>query len=137
MAAPTPTTKAEQRGAEYRLSWTATWANTDNMTDLVIVDRSGLTGSPAEIEIQKIMVNTTAGIDALFEFQMAAADELIYKTLLGNVTPQVVEPPFGKPGIRVSSIPSAATDGDVMLTTTSAASGDVISLVLWARLIGI
>jgi len=137
MAAPTPTQDEYVDGIEYYTAWTATWTDTTNHTDKVVVDRSEITGSPTEIEIQKLVIETTAGIDALVEFEHSTGDVLIAKTGLGNTVPTVIEPPPGRQGIRLkhnTAGTGAVTDGDIMVTTSSAASADVVSIHLWARL---
>lgn len=138
MAVPTPVANERVEGSAYFLAWTAAWAATDNAANLVIVDRSGLAGSPAEIEIQKLIIQCTVGIDALVEF-VHATDALVFQTLLGVTDQWVGEPPLGGMGIRAPASLArpfgAAGDGDVVLTTTSAASGDIVSLWLWAKLL--
>jgi len=138
MAAPTPVSDVYVDGQEYYLTWYATWTTTDNFTDEVLVDRSEIAGSPKEIEIQRLVVQCTAGIDALIEFEYSTADALIAHTEVGNVSPTVIEPPVGRQGIRLkhnTAVPDAnVTDGDIMLTTTSAASADGVAIQLWARL---
>ena len=137
MAAPTPVSNLRQEGSSLVLTWSATWATTDNFSDTVVVDRSALTGSVQEIEVQKLIIQCSSGIDALVEFDHAT-DALIFKTQLGNTIPFVGEPPHGREGIRAPSTIArpfvAAGDGDILITTTSAASGDVVSLWMWARL---
>ena len=132
MAAPTPTTKVYQTGRAFVATWHAVWANIDNHTDSIVVDLSGL-DSPYtnRIRILKIHVTTTTGISATLEWDDATADVLIYRNPVG-VVGNIVLDYTDIEGLIWDDQTSADT-GDILVTTSSAASGDEVSIVVVGR----
>jgi hypothetical protein len=107
--------------------WKAAWASTDNFTDTVLVDLSGLaSGYTKSLTIKKITCATTANIDLTFEFD-ATSDQLV---LYHNGGMQVYTYDFtGLPDGGVVKDASGTT-GDLVLTTANAASGEEVYIMV-------
>lgn len=131
MAAPTPVTYTRQVGHGGVSLWKATWTDSTNITDSVIVDLSALaSGYVNSLKICKITCVNTANIDLLLEFD-ATADQLVAFKPGGTnaMTYDFTQTPDG--GLVKTA--SGAT-GDLVLTTTNAANGEEVFLVIewWA-----
>jgi hypothetical protein len=129
MAAPTPTTQAYENGNVYHLSWTATWSDTTNLSDTAVIDVSGMT-SPftGGVKLIKGWVNASAGIGVLLEFDDDSTDELILEHPVGasgHIPFDFRDSPSGGKTYKGSG-----GTGDIVITTTSAASADDVSMHL-------
>ena len=131
MAAPTPTTNLYQNGKMFVSTWNAVWANTDDITDGIVVNLSDLAYTN-RIRIYKIIVTATAGISATLEFDDASSDVLIYRHPVGVVGNIDLDFACMDGLIWKGQHPDNDT-GDILVTTTSAASADEVSIVVIGR----
>ena len=134
MAAPTPTTSLNQMGKAFVASWSGVWAATGEFTDTIVVDLSALNYTN-RIRILKIHIAATAGISATLEWDDASADELadelIYRHPLGVVGNIVLD--YEPIGGLIREAQASADTGDIVLTTSSAAAADEVSIVIVGR----
>jgi hypothetical protein len=130
MAAPTPTTNLYKNGRAFVSTWNAVWANTDDMTDVVVADLSALNNTN-RIRILQIHVTATAGIAATLEFDDASSDVLIYRHPLGVVGNIVLD--FTHIDGLIWDGQTTSDTGDILITTASAASADEVSVVVVGR----
>ena len=128
MAAPTPSTYSRQIGRKGLLVWNAVWANTDNMSDVVVIDLSAQADDHTNaLIIERIAYKATAGIEFTLEFD-ATSDEFLYTSILGDTGDTAIDFTWGGREGLVKT--AAGSTGDLVITTTSAASADEISLIL-------
>ena len=127
MAAPTPSTNLYKNGKAFVSSWRGVWAGTGDFTDTIIVNLSDLNYTN-RIRILNIAMTATTGISAELEFE-GSTDALIYHHPIGiGETAYLDFTPIG------GLIWDGQTDtGDIVLTTLSAASADVVSIVVTGR----
>ena len=131
MAAPTPTTNLYKNGKAFVATWNAVWANTDNITDSIVVDVSALPYT-SRVRIYQIHITATAGISALLEFDDASSDVLIYRHPIGVVGNIVLD--FSHiDGLIWNDLVGGTDTGDIVVTSGSAASADEISVVVVGR----
>ena len=128
MAAPTPTTYSRQVGHHGYTAWTALWANSDNFTDTVIVDVSGLTTYNNAVKIKKLSLESTTGIGVTLEFD-ASTDQLIARSPVGNSS--IVSLDFTENSDYGLVKTATGATGDIILSTDSAASADEVILHIW------
>jgi len=127
MAAPTPSTNLYKNGKAFVSSWRGVWAGTGEFTDTIIVNLSDLNYTN-RIRILNIAITATTGISAELEFE-GSTDALIYHHPIGiGETAYLDFTPIG--GLIWDGQTST---GDVVLTTLSAASADVVSIVVTGR----
>jgi len=126
MAVPTASTTTRNSGTGFILTWHAVWATTDNFTASSIVDLSSFAYTN-KLKITHLHINATAGISVALLFD-ATSDEMIYRHPLGNLGPVDIDFTHSPDGGLVKT--AAGGSGDVVLTTTSAASGDEVSIVI-------
>jgi hypothetical protein len=147
MASPTPTKRLHKNGRAFVQTYHAVWANTDDIdkddtaAKQIVVDVSALPYTN-RIRIYQIHITTTAGISALLVFDDASGDDitggagtfndaLIYRHPVGVVGNIVLD--FTHiDGLTWNDLTASST-GDILLTTTSAASGDEVSIVVVGR----
>jgi len=129
MAAPTPTTYSRTVGHYGFLSWNAVWANTDNLTTSVLVDLSAENYTNL-VTVQRIKWIVTAGIEFTLLWD-ATSNEHILSSVLAPTEQQDID--FTWNGLDGVVKTAAGSTGDLVLTTTSAASADEISLYVWYR----
>ena len=128
MAAPTPSTYSRQIGRKGLLVWNAVWANTDNMSDVVVIDLSAQADDHTNaLIIERIAYKATAGIEFTLEFD-ATSDEFLYTSILGDTGDTAIDFTWGGREGLVKT--AAGSTGDLVITTTSAASADEITLVI-------
>ena len=127
MAVPTPTTNLYKNGKAFVSSWRGVWAGTGDFTDTIIVNLSDLNYTN-RIRILNIAITATTGISAELEFE-GSTDALVYHHPIGiGETAYLDFTPIG------GLIWDGQTDtGDIVLTTLSAASADVVSIVVTGR----
>ena len=127
MAAPTPSTNLYKNGKAFVSSWRGVWAGTGDFTDTIIVNLSDLNDTN-RIRILNIAITATTGISAELEFE-GSTDALVYHHPIGiGETAYLDFTPIG------GLIWDGQTDtGDIVLTTLSAASADVVSIVVTGR----
>ena len=129
MAAPTPTTYIRQTGHKGIITWNALWSDTTNLTASVVIDLSAQGSNHTNsLRIERIAYVATAGIEFTLLFD-ATSNQTIYTSILGNI--QSMDYDFtwgGREGIVKTSTGST---GDLVISTTSAASADEITLVIW------
>ena len=127
MAAPTPSTNLYKNGKAFVSSWRGVWAGTGDFTDTIIVNLSDLNYTN-RIRILNIAITATTGISAELEFE-GSTDALVYHHPIGiGETAYLDFTPIG------GLIWDGQTDtGDIVLTTLSAASADVVSIVVTGR----
>lgn len=127
MAAPTPVTNLYKNGKAFVSSWRGVWAGTGDFTDTIIVNLSDLNYTN-RIRILNIAITATTGISAELEFE-GSTDALIYHHPIGiGETAYLDFTPIG--GLIWDGQTST---GDIVLTTLSAASADVVSIVVTGR----
>jgi hypothetical protein len=127
MAAPTPSTNLYKNGKAFVSSWRGVWAGTGDFTDTIIVNLSDLNYTN-RIRILNIAMTATTGISAELEFE-GSTDALIYHHPIGiGETAYLDFTPIG--GLIWNGQTST---GDIVLTTLSAASADVVSIVVTGR----
>ena len=127
MAAPTPVTNLYKNGKAFVSSWRGVWAGTGDFTDTIIVNLSDLNYTN-RIRILNIAMTATTGISAELEFE-GSTDALIYHHPIGiGETAYLDFTPIG--GLIWDGQTST---GDIVLTTLSAASADVVSIVVTGR----
>ena len=127
MAAPTPSTNLYKNGKAFVSSWRGVWAGTGDFTDTIIVNLSDLNYTN-RIRILNIAMTATTGISAELEFE-GSTDALIYHHPIGiGETAYLDFTPIG--GLIWDGQTST---GDIVLTTLSAASADVVSIVVTGR----
>ena len=125
MAAPTPVTKSEQSGHSGYTIWLGEWGGTGEFTDAVVVNLSDLTSYTSALKIVKGYIVASEGISAKLELENDDADVPIAMHPLaatGRIDFDYTDTPGG--GIVQST--GASITADLILTTTSAASGDSI-----------
>ena len=133
MAAPTPVTNLYKNGKAFVSSWRGVWAGTGEFTDTIIVNLSDLNYTN-RIRILNIAITATTGISAELEFDGTVVDGsdtdgLIYHHPIGiGETAYLDFTPIG--GLIWDGQTST---GDIVLTTLSAASADVVSIVVTGR----
>ena len=128
MAAPTPSTYSRQIGRKGLLVWNAVWANTDNMSDVAVIDLSAQAdGHTNALIIERIAYKATAGIEFTLEFD-ATSDEFLYTSILGDTGDTAIDFTWGGREGLVKT--AAGGTGDLVSTTTSAASAEEITLVI-------
>ena len=127
MAAPTPVTNLYKNGKAFVSSWRGVWAGTGDFTDTIIVNLSDLNYTN-RIRILNIAITATTGISAELEFE-GSTDALVYHHPIGiGETAYLDFTPIG--GLIWDGQTST---GDIVLTTLSAASADVVSIVVTGR----
>ena len=129
MAAPTPTTYSRQVGHYGFSIWSGLWAGTGEFTATALVDVSGLAdGYTSSVKLLRCIIQTTAGISALLEFD-ATANQFIAKSSIGNVNDVDINfcdnTDYGL--VKTAS----GSTGDIVLTTLSAAAADEVTVYLW------
>jgi len=128
MAAPTPSVYSRQVGHGLFISWNAVWTTTDDMADVAVIDLSAmLDGYTNGINLQRVLFHTTGGIEFTLEFD-ATADEFLLSSVLAGTDPVDID--FTWNGLVKTA---TGGTGDLTITTTDAASGDEINLMIWAR----
>ena len=128
MAAPTPSTYSRQIGRKGLLVWNAVWANTDNMSDVAVIDLSAQADDHTNaLIIERIAYKATAGIEFTLEFD-ATSDEFLYTSILGDTGDTAIDFTWGGREGLVKT--AAGGTGDLVIPTTSAASADEITLVI-------
>ena len=130
MAAPTPTTNTYLNGKKFVATWHAEWSDTTNLTDSIVVNLSDLNYTN-RIIIEQIHIAATAGISATLEFDDASADVLIYRHPVGT-TGNITLDFRSIDGLQWNG-QTASDTGDIVVTTTSAAAGDEVSIVVIGR----
>ena len=130
MAAPTPTTNLYKNGKAFVATWNAAWTDTNNLTDSIVVNLSDLNYT-SRLRILSISVTATAGISALIEFDDASSDVIIYRHPVGVVGNIVLD--FTPIGGFIWDGQTTSDTGDVVVTSSSAANGDEISIVVVGR----
>jgi len=130
LAAPTPQKYERQSGRYGFTIWTALWTDTNNLTDSSIVDISALSsGHTSFLRVNHIRYVCTTGIDFTLEFD-ATSDEFIYRSCLGERA-EWKDFDFSLVNNEGGLVKTASGGtGDLVLTTTSAASADCISLIV-------
>lgn len=124
MAAPTPTEKLTQIGHDFVLTWDGHWAGTGEFTNTAIVDVSAdfsEYNDNSNVIVEELHLAATAGIEVELEFD-ATTDEPL------AVSPEGVASTIDRdfkdyPNGGMTAHGSGKT-GDILLTTTGAASGD-------------
>ena len=134
MAAPTPTSALYESGKAFVATWHAVWANTDDLTDSIVVNLSSLKYTN-RIIVKKMHITATAGISALIEWDddTTAPHPFIYRHPIGVVGNIVLD--FSDIGGLIYDGQASSTNpiGDIIITTSSAASADEISIVVIGR----
>ena len=134
MAAPTPSVRTDWNGyrgmTRYYIAWTA--GNPDELADASVVDISALSPAPTSIKIRRIQAILNGNVQLDFEFD-AATDQLI-DTFIGqsdvsfDFCRDYSDNPNG--GFVSSNTAAASFTGDLLLTTTGAANGDELMLLI-------
>ena len=131
MAAPTPTTYSRQTGKSGFLVWNAVWANSDDMSAVAVIDLSAQADSYTNsLTIERIQYRVTSGIEFTLYFD-ATSNQFLYSSVLGNADSGDVDATWGGREGWVKT--AAGSTGDLVITTSSAASGDEITLIGWYR----
>ena len=129
MAAPTPVQTLYTTGKSFVAVWTGVWTGTGDFTaNSVVVDQSALPYTK-RMRIFKIIITATTGISARLHFDDASSDQEIAFQPLGNTGPLVLDfTSIG--GLQREEHIDGTDEGDVVLTTLSAASADAISITV-------
>tara|TARA_R100001594_G_scaffold118713_2_gene154053 strand:- start:180 stop:581 length:402 start_codon:yes stop_codon:yes gene_type:complete len=131
MAAPTPTTYSRQTGKSGFLVWNAVWANSDDMSAVAVIDLSAQADSYTNsLTIERIQYRVTSGIEFTLYFD-ATSNQFLYSSVLGNADSGDVDATWGGREGWVKT--AAGSTGDLVITTSDAASGDEITLIVWYR----
>ena len=131
MAAPTPTTYSRQTGKSGFLVWNAVWANSDDMSAVAVIDLSAQADSYTNsLTIERIQYRVTSGIEFKLEFD-ATSNQFLYSSVLGNADSGDIDATWGGREGWVKT--AAGSTGDLILTSTSAADTDEITLIVWYR----
>jgi len=133
MAAPTPVTYTEWNGTRGMTYWRAEWTTSDQITDGVVVDISGL-GAPVpnSVRVLGAKCSINGDVEAMLEFD-ATTDQLIY-VFEGQTDASlvdVVDFREGPNGGRSPNPGAAGFVGDILITTVNAASGDEITVLVF------
>jgi hypothetical protein len=131
MAAPTPQIYTRQTGEKGLVVWNAVWADTTNLTTSIVVNLSDqLDGKTNSLTIEQLRYRCTAGIEFTLLFD-ATSNEFLYTSILGETEWIMHDFTLGD---RVGLFKSATgSTGDLVLTTTSAAAADEVSLLIYYR----
>jgi len=124
MAAPTPTTYSRQTGKSGFLVWNAVWTDGNQLGNSVVIDLSAQADNYTNsLTIERIQYRVTSGIEFTLEFD-ATSDEFLYTSVLGDTS--WVDIKFDPPLVKTA----AGATGDLVLTSTSAADTDEVSLIV-------
>ncbi len=107
---------------------THTWVTADE-TNVVVVDRSALVGSPNNIRVDEITWSITPGLEIVKLSWDLATDEVI-EILSGQGYMDYRSVGGKNPG----TAPATATEGDILLSTVGGAAGDAYSILLHCTL---
>ena len=130
MAAPTPATYHRNVGHTGFLTWTAVWENGDQLTNAVVIDLSSLEYTNS-LAIKQIDWTCTAGVEFTLKFDADSNEHIMSSALAVTNKQGTIEPSkFGLDGIVKTA---AGSTGDLLITTTSAASADEIWLAIHYR----
>jgi len=131
MAAPTPVEKTFWDGHRGMTRWYAAWADGTQHADRVVVDVSALSPAPTAVKVRSIDMVLNGDLQVDLEFD-ATTDEVIDRFIgQTDVTYQFLRDYTDGPNVGYIPDQSAAGfAGDIMLTTTSAASGDEVNLLI-------
>jgi hypothetical protein len=113
-------------------SYHTIWDSTSNHSAVTIIDLSADadSGNTNSISIQKVKILSTAGIDVQLLFD-ATTDEQFIQTILGST--ESLEVDFSEGGRSGIEPTATGFTGDLVVTTTSAASGDEMLVLVWWR----
>ena len=108
------------------------WDSTTDHAAVTVIDLSadGAEGHTNSITIQKVKILCSAGIDAQLLFNATSNVPLINSVLGSTAWLEVDYTETGMSGVQDSS---AGADGDILVTTTSAASADEMLVLIWWR----
>ena len=108
------------------------WDSTTDHAAVTVIDLSadGAEGHTNSITIQKVKILCSAGIDAQLLFNATSNVPLINSVLGSTEWLEVDYTETGMSGVQDSS---AGADGDILVTTTSAASADEMLVLIWWR----
>jgi hypothetical protein len=127
MAAPTPVTYERQIGHAGFTTWEGHWTGTGDFTAGIIVDVSGLTTYTTSLKVFDFFIVSTAGIEVEIEFDCTSNQDIL-------LAPEGVGGPVyydfrGLPDGGLTKT-NAGSTGDIVLTTTGAASGDRVFIMI-------
>lgn len=136
MAAPTVAPQIFQQGHRFTLTESLVWSDTTNLSAANLVDvsadfaapREGVT--PSRVTIETLQIYSTAGISCELLFD-ATSDQSIFRLPLGATNGEKID--FRENGSRGLVPTAAGATGDILITTTSAAAADEISIVMTGR----
>ena len=127
---------ADWDGYQGRVRWRGTWPGTEDLTDTVLADISGLgaagASAPTSIKIQRVQAVINGDITVTLEFD-ASTDQIIDQwSGQSDVTNQIVVDYTGGPnkGVVGSDTAAAGWTGDLLLTTSGGAAGDEVNLTV-------
>jgi|GEM_PF-5503070 len=108
------------------------WDSTTDHAAVTVIDLSadGAEGHTNSITIQKVKILCSAGIDAQLLFNATSNVPLINSVLGSTEWLEVDYTETGMSGVQDSS---TGADGDILVTTTSAASADEMLVLIWWR----
>ena len=125
-------TNNRQIGKKGFISWNSGWDDGTDLSDHVVIDLSAAGFDHTNsLVIEKIAWTCTAGIEFTLEFD-ASSNEFIMSSALAvtNKQGEIAATWDGRGGIAKTA---AGSTGDLVITTTSAASADEINLFVWYR----
>jgi|TARA_R110000751_G_scaffold241756_1_gene342221 hypothetical protein len=125
--AATVTGNLYKQGKKFVQTYSAVWADTDVLTDSIVVNLSDLNYTN-RFRIHSISVTATAGVAAIMEFDDATSDVLIYRHPIGVVGNIVLD--FMSVGGLIWDGQTTSDTGDILVTSLSQGSGDEISIVV-------
>jgi hypothetical protein len=111
--------------------WYAAWADGTQLTDSVVVDVSALAPAVTAVKVRSIDLALNGDLQVDLEFD-ATTDELLDRFIgQTDVTYQILRDYTDGPNAAYVPDQSATGfAGDVLLTTTGAASGDEVNLLI-------
>lgn len=122
-------------GHEVLAIWRGVWSGTTNLTDGEVVDRSDLDYT-TQLYVLSVWAKCSAGISWVLKFYDATRDDIICARPLGTDQTTYIDFTYpNRPGATPTNAVVGTRDGDLVIDTASAASGDEISLVirLWVE----
>lgn len=132
MAAPTPLESIQWDGTRGSIRWIARWTDGNQLTDTQLIDIDGdLNPAANEIKIRVVDIIINGNVQVNIEFD-ATTDQLIdsFEGQSDVSHPFLRDYTDGANGGFVGDASASGWTGDVLITTSGAASGDEINLYM-------
>jgi hypothetical protein len=122
-------------GHEVLAIWMARWSGTTEMADKEVVDLSDQ-AYKSKLHVLSVWAKCSAGIAWTLKFYDATREDVIVARPLGTAQTTYVDFTYpDRPGATPTNVVGSGRDGDLVIDTSSSASGDEISMVvrLWCE----